>query len=38
MSRKRIVGLAVSAVIGVSVAGAAAYAAWTVTGSGSGTA
>jgi hypothetical protein len=38
MSRKRIVGLAVSAVIGVSVAAAAAYAAWTVTGTGSGTA
>lgn len=38
MSRKRLVGLAVSAVIGVSVAGAAAYAAWTVNGSGSGTA
>ena len=38
MSRKRLVGLAVSAVIGVSVAGAAAYAAWTVNGSGTGTA
>jgi hypothetical protein len=38
MSRKRLVGLAVSAVIGLSVAGAAAYAAWTVNGSGSGTA
>jgi hypothetical protein len=38
MSRKRLVGLAVSAVLGVSVAGVAAYAAWTVNGSGSGTA
>ena len=38
MSRKRLVGLAVSVVIGVSVAGAAAYAAWTVNGSGTGTA
>jgi|SRR5690242_9547217 hypothetical protein len=38
MSRKRVVGLAVSAVLGVAVAGAAAYAAWTVNGSGSGTA
>jgi hypothetical protein len=38
MSRKRLVGLAVSAAIGLSVAGAAAYAAWTVNGSGSGTA
>jgi hypothetical protein len=38
MSRKRVFGLAVSAVVGVAVAGAAAYAAWTVNGSGSGTA
>jgi hypothetical protein len=38
MSRKRLVGLAVSVVVGLSVAGAAAYAAWTVNGSGSGTA
>jgi hypothetical protein len=38
MSRKRVVGLAVSAAAGLLVAGAVAYAAWTVNGSGTGTA
>ena len=38
MNRKRLVRVAVTAVVGLSIAGAAAYAAWTVNGSGSGSA
>ena len=38
MNRKRLVRLAVIAVVGLAVAGGAAYAAWTVNGSGFGTA
>ncbi|HEX3332359.1 MAG TPA: hypothetical protein VHS27_20730 [Gaiellales bacterium] len=38
MNRKRLVRLAVTAVIGLSIAGGAAYAAWSVSGSGSGSA
>lgn len=38
MNRKRLVRLAVIAVVGLAVAGGAAYAAWTVNGSGSGSA
>ena len=38
MTRKRLVRIAVTAVVGLSIAGAAAYAAWTVNGSGSGSA
>ena len=38
MNRKRLVRIAVVAAVGLSVAGAAAYAAWTVNGSGSGSA
>ena len=38
MNRKRLVRIAVTAVVGLGIAGAAAYAAWTVNGSGSGSA
>jgi len=38
MNRKRLVRLAVTAVVGLSIAGGAAYAAWSVNGSGSGSA
>jgi hypothetical protein len=38
MNRKRLVRIAVTAVVGLGIAGAAAYAAWSVNGSGSGTA
>ena len=38
MNRKRLVRIAVTAVVGLSIAGAAAYAAWSVTGNGSGSA
>ena len=38
MNRKRLVRIAVTAVVGLSIAGAAAYAAWSVNGSGSGSA
>jgi hypothetical protein len=38
MNRKRLVRIAVTAVVGLSIAGAAAYAAWSVSGSGSGSA
>ncbi len=38
MTRKRLVGLAVSGIVGALLAGAVAYAAWTVNGSGSGSA
>ncbi len=38
MNRKRLVRIAVVAAVGLTVAGAAAYAAWTVNGSGSGSA
>lgn len=38
MNRKRLVRLAVTVVVGLSIAGGAAYAAWSVNGSGSGTA
>jgi hypothetical protein len=38
MTRKRLVRLAVTAVVGLGIAGGAAYAAWSVSGSGSGSA
>ena len=38
MNRKRLARFAATAVIGLAIAGGAAYAAWTVNGSGSGTA
>jgi hypothetical protein len=38
MNRKRLVRIAVTAVVGLSIAGAAAYAAWSVNGSGRGSA
>jgi hypothetical protein len=38
MNRKRLVRIAVIAAVGLSIAGAAAYAAWSVNGSGSGSA
>jgi hypothetical protein len=38
MNRKRFVRIAVTAVVGLSIAAAAAYAAWSVTGSGHGSA
>lgn len=38
MNRKRFVRIAVTAVVGLGIAGAAAYAAWSVNGSGHGTA
>ena len=38
MNRKRLVRLAVTAVVGLGIAGGAAYAAWSVNGSGSGSA
>jgi hypothetical protein len=38
MTRKRLVGMVVSATVGLLIAGAVAYAAWTVNGSGTGTA
>lgn len=38
MNRKRLVRIAVTAVVGLSIAGAAAYAAWSVSGSGRGSA
>jgi hypothetical protein len=38
MTRKRLVRIAVTATVGLTIAGAAAYAAWSVNGSGSGSA